>query len=142
MRAARQDNIQAFAPPTQGRGVGHAHLDAEQSRHTQHQPLGRTQRQVINLRHSRHALNRYVGVGARSAALARPPSAAPLRDHLVADPQRQTSTPDNGFVIFSPVTETVGRFGFLLFHTKRLPTLPSPWLFIQQRRLRLKCVCC
>jgi hypothetical protein len=81
---------------------------------------------VINLRQSRHAEDGRVRVSARHTAPARALMLAPLYEDVIVDPQRQTSTPDESFVIFSPVTETVLSLGFLARHNSRLPALPPP----------------
>lgn len=73
-----------------------------------------------------NTLNRGVGISAWCAALSRAPSLAPPSDDFITHPKGQASTPNQCFVILTPVTETVGAFGFLAFHTKRLPALPSP----------------
>jgi hypothetical protein len=51
---------------------------------------------------------------------------APLSEDVLCDPQRETSTPDQSFVILAPVTETVRAFRILVFHISRLPALLSP----------------
>ena len=126
LASARQLDRKLPATPTQRRVIGHAQLDAEQPDERARQPFGGTQWQSVHLFQRRHAKDGRVGVGRRLPALARALMVVPLLDHLVADPQRQTSTPDKSFVILLPVTETVLLLGFLAFHTSRLPALLSP----------------
>lgn len=123
---ARQGDVERAATAAQGRVTGHAQLDIEQSDDRAQQPAGGPQRQGVNFRERRHAEDGDVGVEGRLPASARARRVLPRRQDLCTDPEGQASAPDQSFVILAPVTETVRAFGFLAFHTSRLPALPSP----------------
>lgn len=123
---AWQYNFQRAAATAKCRVTWNLQLDAEQLDNRAGQPLGGPQRQAVDLFHSRHAEDGRVGVSGWLAALARARLVVPRRQNILTDPDGQASPPDQSFVILAPVTETVGAFGFLLFHTKRLPVLLSP----------------
>ena len=124
--AARQLNLQRAPPPAQRRVVRHGQFQAQQCDHRTGQPFGGSERQTGHLFQSRHAEDGRVGVGARRTALSRTRVVMPCLKNIFADPQREASTLDESFVIFTPVTQTVRLLGFLLFHTKRIPAVPSP----------------
>jgi len=123
---ARQRDFEQSSAPAQGRVAGHAQAKSEQADHTAQQPFGGAQRQAVDLRERRHAEDGRVGVGLRSSAPTCALIVLPLSDDVICDPERETSTSDQSFVILAPVTETVRAFRILAFHTSRLPALPSP----------------
>jgi hypothetical protein len=88
--------------------------------------LSGAQRQIVNFRQSRHALNRRLGISARLSPLAARRWVLPRRDAVLVNPQGQSSAFDQSRVIFFPVTETVCAFRSFAFHTSRLPALLSP----------------
>ena len=126
MAMTRQLDLHRPAPTAQSSVIGHAQRQAKQLDDRREQTLGGAQRQVIDLCQRRHTEDRRLGIDTRCAALTRALGLPPLRDHALTQPQRQASTPDQGFVILTPVAETVLSLGFLLGHTSRLPALPSP----------------
>lgn len=121
--AARQLNLQRSATPRERRVTGHAQLQAKQTDDRAGQSFGGAQRQAVDFLQRRHTEDGGVGIVGR---LARARRVIPCVKDIFADPDGQTSTSDQSFVILTPVTETVGAFGFLLGHTSRLPALPSP----------------
>jgi len=123
---ARQHNFQRAATTAKRRVTGHAQLHAEQFDERAGQPFGGAQGQAVHLFQSRHAEDGRIGIVSRLAAFACACRVTPRRKHRLVNPEGQTSTPDQSFVILTPVAETVRAFGFLLFHTKRLPALLSP----------------
>lgn len=125
-RSARQDNFQRAATTAQRRVTGDTDLHAEQFDERASQPFGGSQRQAVDFLQSRHAEDGGVGIIQWLAPLACARVIVPCRKNIFVDPDSQTSTPDQSFVILTPVTETVRAFGFLLGHTSRLPALLSP----------------
>jgi hypothetical protein len=89
------------------------------------------QRQIIDLFERRHRQDRRIAISAWMARLAGLFGVEPSRDHVIADPDRETSVLDEGGVIVFPVAEAIGSLGFLFLHKSRIPTLLSP-CFIQQ----------
>ena len=125
-RAAGQGNFQIFAPSRESRVIGHGQRNFEQLDDRREQPGGGTQRQVVNFRQRRHALNGRLGISARLATLTARRWMLPRRDTVLVNPERQASAFDQRGVIFFPVTETVRAFRSFAFHTSRLPALLSP----------------
>ena len=123
---ARQRNGERAAAARERRVTGHAQLNAKQPEDRARQPFGGSQRQAVNLFQSRHAENSRISVSGRLATPARAGLVVPCLKNILAHPQRQTSTVDESFVIFSPVTETVRAFSFLAGHASRITALPSP----------------
>ncbi len=125
-RAAWQLNFQRLAPSRESRVIGHGQRNLEQLDDRREQPLSGAQRQIVNFRQSRHALNRRLGISARLSPLAARRWVLPRRDAVLVNPQGQSSAFDQSRVIFFPVTETVCAFRSFAFHTSRLPALLSP----------------
>src|SRR5215207_3908349 len=112
--------------PAQGRVAGHGQRELEQSDDREEQASRSSQRQAVDLGERRHRQDGRRGVGARAAAPPRPLVLMPRPQNVFADPERQASAPDEGSVIFAPVTEAVRVLTSLLCHTPKIQAPPPP----------------
>jgi hypothetical protein len=71
---------------------------------------------VINFSEQQSAHNSHISINAATTATSGALCAEPGIQSLKIKPERETSTPDESFVIVRPVTDAVLRFGFLLGH--------------------------
>ena len=125
LRPPRQRDLKRLAAPAQGRVAGRGQLDAEQFKDREEQAARGSQRQAVDLGERRHRQDGRRGVGARAAA---PPTAlmlVPRLQRVSPDPEGETSAAGEGFVIVSPVTETV-RLPLLFGHASRVAAPASP----------------
>ena len=91
---------------------------------------------MIDLSEQQTTLNGEVGIDAASPATGRTVLVEPLIQRAGVNPERETTTRDESFVIVLPVADAVLRL-FLCGHASRLADVSPPQLFMQQGRRRI-----
>src|SRR5215212_1125149 len=131
---AGQDNLKRLAPPAEGRVVRDGQAQVHQLHQRQEQAFSGAQPEMVDLLQSGHTKDGRVGIGVRPAAFACLLLAHPFGNHIVAEPERETSALHESVVILFPIAETIALFGFLFLHKSRLPALSSPCFMQQSHR--------
>jgi hypothetical protein len=128
---AGQVNLKSLAPAAEGGVVRDGQVQLHQLHQRQEQALGGAQSEVIHLLQGCHTQDGGVGIGLRPAAFATLLLIDPVRNHIVTEPERETTALNQSVVILFPIAETIALLSFLFLHKLRLPALSSP-CFMQQ----------
>jgi hypothetical protein len=121
----RERDRKRLPAPRERRVARHTQREAEQFKDRAEQAARGPQRQPVDLHQRRHRQDGRCRVGARRTALPGSLMLVPRLQHILSDPEGQTSATDESFVIVSPVTETV-RLPLLVGHASRVAALLSP----------------
>jgi hypothetical protein len=130
-----QDNLKPLATARKSREIRHRQRDRQKIKYGYEQAFGLAKREMINgLKHS-HSQYCRVGIKARLAPLAAALRVLPGLNNIITDPNSEAPSVDQSRVILFPVAEAVRFFGFWVFHTSRIPSLPSPFLLLCNKAL-------